>query len=87
MANKETFKVFFKVWSAYTKYILRQCVQKRIFSSPFIGSFLQTKSDNKKFQYIPNKEFLETGNFKYDPCPEGKGTEHPNYGNLTSLKV
>ena len=59
-------KLFFKVWNAYTKYILRQWVQKRCFVSPFIGSFLQSKSDNKKFQFIPNKEFLEAGGFKYD---------------------
>ena len=64
--KKETMKLFFKVWNAYTKYILRQWVQKRCFVSPFIGSFLQSKSDNKKFQFIPNKEFLEAGGFRYD---------------------
>ena len=46
MGNKETLKLFLKVWNAYTKYILRQCSQKRCFSSPFVGSFLQSDIDN-----------------------------------------
>ena len=80
MGNKEAFKLFLKVWSAYTKYILKQWMQKRWFVSPFIGSFFQNESDNKKFHFIPNKEFLEAGKFKYETASEDKGSDDKYFG-------
>ncbi|CAI2386810.1 unnamed protein product [Moneuplotes crassus] len=62
--KKETLKTFIKVWNSYTKYIHKQCIQKRCFVSPFVGSFLQ--AEDKKFKYIPNKDFIGAGKLKYE---------------------
>ena len=50
-------------------------MQNRCFVSPFIGSFMQSKADKKLFQFIPNKEFIETGNLKYNNKTDLEGTE------------
>ena len=64
--NKLALKLFYKVWSGFTKYIRSQCKQGRVFSCPFIGKFCPKKGSNDEFAFSPSLDFVESANFKYE---------------------
>lgn len=64
--KKQALKLFYKVWSGFTKYIKSQWKQKRVFSWPFIGKFWTAKDSDSQFAFVPSLEFIESGNFKYE---------------------
>ena len=53
--EKVLVKLFYKVWSGFTKFIRSQVLQNRCAYSPFIGKFLQLEqADGRpKFAFIP----------------------------------
>lgn len=66
LVNKHALKLFYKVWSGFTKYIRSQCKQGRVFSCPFIGKFAQSKNNSDEFCFAPSLDFIESANFKYE---------------------
>lgn len=78
--NKLALKLFYKVWSGFTKYIRSQCKQGRVFSSPFIGKFCTQKEAKDQYAYAPSLDFIESANFKYEE-------NESNLSPFTSFKV
>lgn len=64
--NKLALKLFYKVWSGFSKYIRSQCRQGRVFSCPFIGKFGPRKDNSEECYFIPSLDFIESANFKYE---------------------
>lgn len=61
---KDRLKVFYKVWSGFTKYIRSQVNQSRCVTCPFIGKFQPKEGENFKYIYTPSIEILESGEYR-----------------------
>ena len=66
MTSKAAFKLMYKIWSGFTKFIRSQVRQGRCVSTPRFGCFVPHSNDEEGLAcFIPEQDFLEMGGFAY----------------------
>ncbi len=67
-ARRELLRLFYKVWSGYSKYIRSQLGKGRPIDSLYFGKLgrLAEAEDDTLFSYIPTLEFIEANSLIYD---------------------
>lgn len=59
-------KMYYKVWSGLTKFILSQVHGKnRCVDFPLVGKFMKRNNAESKAIFIPHLDFLESGRFRF----------------------